>query len=283
MHALSPSAGTPANAPGNAINVAMLLSCSSFEGFFGRIQGQTRSSYLKSYRNDWAWYYARGLLENGVTPLIYIPAKREAGLHETDAGIAVRFLPLHASYKFMEQVWLKRASRLTRWSLYVDERLNAMAFMGSLREALIADKIDLLYVQEYWSGRFDHLVHRVGLPVAAADHGGVWSGVVKVFKRDAFKKAGLCYSQTDDECGIVRRYARAIGLGQLHRCHCLRADRCSQISGGGKGQILRHDRVPFIVLFTPRDCRSQHRHAASSPIRCSMRGRSGGLVPSELS
>ncbi len=184
----------------------MLLSCSSFEGFFGRIQGQTRSSYLKSYRNDWAWYYARGLLENGVTPLIYIPAKREAGLHETDAGIAVRFLPLHASYKFMEQVWLKRASRLTRWSLYVDERLNAMAFMGSLREALIADKIDLLYVQEYWSGRFDHLVHRVGLPVAAADHGGVWSGVVKVFKRDAFKKAGLCYSQTDDECGIVRRY-----------------------------------------------------------------------------
>ncbi|WP_407181342.1 glycosyltransferase family 4 protein [Bradyrhizobium sp. STM 3562] len=184
----------------------MLLSCGSFEGFFGGIQGQTRASYLASYRNDWAWYYARGLLENGVRPVIYIPALRESGRHETDAGIAVRFLPLHPSYRLIEQVWVKRLSRLTRWSLYAEERLNTVAFMRPLREAMIADKIDLLYIQEYWSGRFDHLVHRVGVPVVGADHGGLSDRVVKLFKRSAFRRAGLCYGQTEDECRIVRRY-----------------------------------------------------------------------------
>jgi glycosyltransferase involved in cell wall biosynthesis len=206
VQSLAPPAVVPANTAREALNVAMLLSCGSFEGFFGGVQGQTRSSYLASYRNDWAWYYARGLLENGVTPLIYIPALRETGRYETDAGISVRFLPVHASYKLVEQVWVKRLSRLTRWSLYAEERLNTIAFMRSLREALIADKIDLLYVQEYWSGRFDHLVHHVEVPVVGADHGGLPGRVVKLFKRSAFRRAGLCYSQTEDECGIVRRY-----------------------------------------------------------------------------
>jgi len=206
VQSLAPVAVAPASAAREGLNVAMLLSCGSFEGFFGGVQGQTRSSYLASYRNDWAWYYARGLLENGVTPLIYIPALRETGRYETDTGISVRFLPLHASYKLVEQVWIKRLSRLTRWSLYVEERVNTIAFMRSLREAFVADKIDLLYVQEYWSGRFDHLVRHVDLPVVGADHGGLSGRVVKLFKRSAFGRARLCYSQTEDECGIVRRY-----------------------------------------------------------------------------
>ena len=83
------------------MNVAILLSCGSFEGFFGRVQGQSRQSYLESYRNDWAWYYGRGLLENGIHPVLYIPALYEAGKYETDAGIPVRFLPLARWYRPM--------------------------------------------------------------------------------------------------------------------------------------------------------------------------------------
>jgi len=188
------------------MNVAMLLSCGSFEGFFGRVQGQSRQSYLDSYRNDWAWYYARGLLENGINPTLYIPALYEAGKYETDAGLPVRFLPLDRWYRPFEQVGLKRLSRVTRWSLYAEERINTIAFMGSLREALIQDDMDLLYIQEYWSGRFDHIVQRVGLPVTGADHGGLSQGVVKLFKPSAFKKAVLCYGQTEDECRIIEKY-----------------------------------------------------------------------------
>jgi glycosyltransferase involved in cell wall biosynthesis len=199
------------------MNVAMLLSCSSFEGFFGRIQGQTRQSYLETYRNDWSWYYARGLLDNGINPTLYIPALREAGKYETDAGVPVRFLPLDRWFRPFERVWLKRLSRQTRWSLYAEERINTIAFMGSLRDALTQDDIDLLYVQEYWSGRFDHIVREVNLPIVGADHGGLSKGVVKLFKPRAFKKAALCYGQTEDECRVIEKYG---GCSKLQSNGC---------------------------------------------------------------
>jgi glycosyltransferase involved in cell wall biosynthesis len=192
------------------MNVAMLLSCSSFEGFFGGTLKQTTESYLQKYRNDWSWYYARGLLEQGITPILYIPALYETGKHETDTGVQVRFLPVEPWYRPLERVWLKRVLRQTHLTTYAEERVNAISMMRSLREALAEDKIDLLYVQEYWTGRFDHIVHRVDVPVVAADHGGV-DRVVKLFKREALQKAILCYSQTENERQVIERYGgRAI-------------------------------------------------------------------------
>jgi glycosyltransferase involved in cell wall biosynthesis len=189
-----------------AVNVAMLLSCGSFEGFFGWVQGQTRQSYLETYRNDFAWYYARGLKDNGINPIIYIPALFESGKYQTDLGISVRFLTISRWYRPFETVWIKRLSRRTRWSLYAEERLNTMAFMGSLQKALAEDNVDLLYLQEYWSGRFDHIASGVDLPVVGADHGGVSDRVVKLFKPDAFKRAAVCYAQTENECRIIEQY-----------------------------------------------------------------------------
>lgn len=193
-------------AAGRPLNVAMLLSCGSFEGFFGGVQGQTRETYLKSYRGDWSWYYARGLVENGIKPTLYIPSLRESGRYETELGVAVRFLPLARWYVPAERVWLKRLSRTNPLSLYLDERLNTIALMKPLRESLSADEIDLLYIQEYWSGRFDHVVTRVDIPVTAADHGGVSRGVLKWFKRRSFARTPFVYSQTPNECDIVQAF-----------------------------------------------------------------------------
>lgn len=188
------------------MNVAMLLSCSSFEAFFTGVQRQTRQSYLASYRNDWAWYYASGLLRHGIQPTLYIPAMRERGKYETDAGVSVRFLPLGRWYWPLEQKLLKRGLRRWRWSLYADERLNTLAFMTPLREALAEDRSEVLYVQEHWSGRFDHIAQRIDLPVVSADHGGLSTYVVKGYKRRAFAKAALSYGQTRDECRIVQSF-----------------------------------------------------------------------------
>jgi hypothetical protein len=52
-----------------------------------------RQSYLETYRSDWVWYYAIGLLENGIAPLLYIPAKYETGKYHTDVGVTVRSFP----------------------------------------------------------------------------------------------------------------------------------------------------------------------------------------------
>jgi glycosyltransferase involved in cell wall biosynthesis len=188
------------------MNIAMLLSCVSFERFYGRVQGQSRQSYLESYRNDWAWYYGRGLLENGIRPLLYIPALYESGKYDTDTGIAVRFLPLARWFRPMDELSLTRLSRATNLSLYASEIMNAVAFIGPLREALHEDNIDLLYVQEYWSGRFDYVVRALDLPVVGADHGGLAEAGFKLFKRRALEKAALCYGQTENECGMIERF-----------------------------------------------------------------------------
>ncbi len=189
------------------MNVAMLLSCGSFEGFFGGTLGQSRQSYLETYRSDWSWYYARGLREFGINTTLYIPALYEVGKYETDIGVPVRFLPLERWYRPFDKRLIKRICRQTRWSWYAEDRVIAMAMMESLRKALTQDEIDLLYIQEYWIGRFDHIVHRVDVPVVGADHGGVAIGALKTFKREALKKAALCYSQTEDECRIVEEYS----------------------------------------------------------------------------
>ena len=115
--------------------------------------------------------YARGLQDNGVNPILYIPSMYETGKHETDIGVDVRFLPLNCVYWPLEFLWPKRLMRRSRWSLYVDELLNALAFSKPLKAALVHDEIDVLYVQEYWSGRFDYIVNNVDIPVVGADHG----------------------------------------------------------------------------------------------------------------
>jgi glycosyltransferase involved in cell wall biosynthesis len=186
------------------LNVALLLSCDTFESFFGDVLKLDRDRYLSSYRNDWSWYYAQGLLANGVRPTLYLPSVRHAGLHETDVGVPVRFLPCAGWYRPVAKA--RRAFRATRWSLYLQEHVNAAAFFPALAEALSQDRIDVLYNQEYWNGRFDHLAARVRVPLVAMDHGGTPGGVVKFAKRRAFARAAALFSQTRDECRHVERY-----------------------------------------------------------------------------
>jgi glycosyltransferase involved in cell wall biosynthesis len=190
--------------PDTPKTVAILLSCDSFESFYGSVLQLDREKYLAKYRNDWSWYYARGLIENGLRPILYIPSVQHEGFHQTEAGVGVRFLRLAGWYRPFAP--LRRAMRITRWSLYAQERLNAMAFLTPLNDALATDNAGLLYIQEYWCGRFDHLVHRVNVPVSAVDQGGLSNGVVKWFKRSAMERASALYCQTVDECEQVQRW-----------------------------------------------------------------------------
>ena len=184
--------------------VAMLLSCDSFESFFGAVLHLDRDKYLENYRNDWSWYYAKGLIENGVRPILYIPSLLYSGLYHTDAGVSVRFLPLASWYRPIFKI--RRAMRATRWTLYLHERLNAAAFISSLHQAIETDQVHILYLQEYWNARFDFLAGRVSVPFFAADHGGLRKGVVRWFKRRAFSQTALLYCQSEEECAHVREY-----------------------------------------------------------------------------
>ena len=199
-----PARPAPTTAVAAPLTVALLLSCDTFESFFGRVLGLDRDRYLTAYRNDWSWYYAAGLLEHGIRPILYIPSTHYAGRHETDLNVPVRFLPTARWYGPLAP--LRRACRATRWSLYAQEHVNAAAFYPALDQALCDDGVDVLYNQEYWNGRFDHLAARVKLPLVAMDHGGLPTGVVTAFKRRSLARAAAILCQTRDECRHVERF-----------------------------------------------------------------------------
>jgi glycosyltransferase involved in cell wall biosynthesis len=194
----------------SSLTVGLLLSCDSFESYFGSVLKLDRDTYLDSYRNDFSWYYAKGLIENGIRPILYIPSLRYEGFYDTNAGVGVRFLRLAGWYRPLTV--FRRASWATRWSLYLQEYVNAAAFLQPLREAVAADGIDLLYVQEYWTARLDYLAYRLPVPITAADHGAMAQGRVTWFKRKAFQRVAALYCQTRDEYSQARRYGGAATL-----------------------------------------------------------------------
>jgi len=183
--------------------IAMLLSLESFEGFYGGVMRLNRETYLRTYRNDFSFMYAYALAEQGVHVVIYLPSFGAGSIHPIDPGISIRFLHIRQWYS----LW-RRFPFLTKtpYGRYVAQLANTLAFQSSLVAALQADQIDLLYLQEYWTARFDHLVRKLDLPVIAADHGGRQSRQLAFRKSSSFPRAAAITCQTENECDAVRAF-----------------------------------------------------------------------------
>jgi glycosyltransferase involved in cell wall biosynthesis len=185
------------------MKIAILLSCSSFEGFFGSVFGLDAESYLTSYRNDFSWDYARGLANIGISTTLYLPSWRYTGLRHAEDKIQVRFLPIGSWWGLWKRLpWLSR----TPIGRYVAEVTNALAFWKNLENALVTDEIDILYVQDYWTGRFDVITRLANKPVIGADHGGRRRRQITLFKSASFMKAAAITCQTKDETQQVEKF-----------------------------------------------------------------------------
>jgi len=189
--------------PGNTI--ALLLSTPSFEDFYGKGMGLTLEDYLARYRNDFSWYYCEMFLKHGRSPIIYIPSREHSGLHRVDNGVQVRMLPLAPWFAKLQKLPIWRS----KYGRYAMETLNALAFRKGLNEAIRSDNVDILYAQEYWSGRFDRLASwfKAGTKpmLIGSDHGGTQSHHLMWFKRLAFKRCALLTSQTAPEFDEVKK------------------------------------------------------------------------------
>ncbi|HTU84579.1 MAG TPA: glycosyltransferase family 4 protein [Solirubrobacteraceae bacterium] len=185
------------------LRVAVLLSTSHFEAFYGNDLGLTRRQYLDGYRNDWSWDWCRMLTETGVDTSLYI-ATTLAGEHAaTSDGYRVRFLPLTSiAAPWTRFTWLER-SPVGR---YVGQLANTAAMLPALRGALLEDRIDVLCVQEYWTARLDVLVRTLSIPVVTVDQGLPDRHEIKMFKRGSFRRTSGVVVQTEREAAKVGRY-----------------------------------------------------------------------------
>jgi glycosyltransferase involved in cell wall biosynthesis len=187
----------------SGLRAALLLSTSYFEDFYGSSLGLSRQEYLVDYRNDWSWAWSRMLAPAGVQCSIYVPTIHDGAAVMTPDGHAVRFLPLGPVYA----PWLRYpVLNRTPVGRYLGQAANAFALLGPLADALTADEIDVLIVQEYWTARFDVLAHRMKVPVVAVDQGVPDKREIKLFKRRAFERCSGVVVQTMLEAAKVSRF-----------------------------------------------------------------------------
>ena len=190
--------------------MALLLSPYSFEEFFERERGLSAERFLAEYRNDFAWDYMRALRAEGIDPVLYIVSTERDSVHETPDGFTVRFVPARRFWSVWRAIYPLRLSALGQ---YASEVANTLSFRRALRGALAEDNIDVLYVQELWTARYDILVRSVEIPVIAGEHGGSEGRLVRIGKRASFGRAFRLTVQSNRQLRLLRdRYDAPVEL-----------------------------------------------------------------------
>jgi glycosyltransferase involved in cell wall biosynthesis len=234
--ALEQRCQTVTGATPGPLRVMLLASAADFEAYYEDVLGLDRERFLQSYRNDWVWLYCRVLLRAGIEPVVGIRSFSYGGTYQTQDGVTVQFLPVLSAWAAWRRY--RRASaqgaaspretpqpdagtarpphksptlsyrpHLNALRRYISEVVSAL---GSVKSFRSAPDLDVLYVQEYWTGQFDVMALTSRVPVVAADHGGKPEGKVKLLKRLAFRRATWVTCQTRAEVSITRSYgARA--------------------------------------------------------------------------
>jgi glycosyltransferase involved in cell wall biosynthesis len=188
--------------------VAILLAAESFERFFADELGMTRERYVTAYRNDWAWDYRQMLRDRGVDPLLYVATERSAALGEAPDA-RVRFIPLGRAYRpWLRWRWMVRALL----GCFGAQLVSAATLLRPLRRALATDGVDVLLVQEYWTGHYDVLALRLRHPLIALDQGLPDRGEVKPFKQRSLRRTHAVIAQTRAEADKVRGHGGSATL-----------------------------------------------------------------------
>jgi glycosyltransferase involved in cell wall biosynthesis len=180
----------------NILRVALIISAPVFEEFFHRV-GVTRSTYLASYDSDWICYYSRLLRKEGIHLVWYLFSRDikgpEVEVHRP-TGSEVRFLPGPRLYNW----WTVRLPFVHHFALHL--ATCSLTLFRDLRE----QRPDLLYVQDYESGRFDVMSlmgAALGIPVVGQYQGGhspaQWP--LRWLRRWALRRAAYLLSPNTEE------------------------------------------------------------------------------------
>ena len=189
------------------MNVAILLSTTSFEEHYCSGLGLDRVEYVERWRGGWVWSYCRMLQAEGIVPHVYIASLDERGVHETPEGYRIRFLPIGAPYRAWRRAPLLQRTPLGR---YATGLVSGRSVLPALRDALAADNLAVLALQEYWPSRYDYLAPRLDRPFIAIDQGYVGDRDIKLAKRRTLPLAREIVTMTEFEARRLRAYgARA--------------------------------------------------------------------------
>ena len=187
---------------GSRRQIAMLLSCDSFEKFFGGNFGLDRDSYIQGYRNDFSWSYGEALLARGHSVTIYVFSFGKAEIRTAPNGLKIRFIPIPRWERWTDSL-LFRLQHLPGGNLRRD-RVALQGVRAALQQALASDAIDLFYVQEFWTARCVLLLQMIDLPTIVADHGAQYTPELDDLRKTVFPRAVKMICQTQENLDRVR-------------------------------------------------------------------------------
>jgi glycosyltransferase involved in cell wall biosynthesis len=122
-------------------------------------------------------------------PLLWRLRKANGGRRPSCTFSSATRLAASARFGSIPVAHIKRASALRDGIAYA-------AYRTALEAALKQDRIDLLYIQEFWTPRFDFVSRMTSIPVIGADHGAIYADWMAPAKRASLQRAFCVICQT---------------------------------------------------------------------------------------
>ncbi|WP_379132637.1 glycosyltransferase family 4 protein [Paenibacillus sp. sgz500958] len=192
------------------MHIGIFMHTNYFEDFFGKGLGINEEEYVTSYHNDFSFDYARLLRRYGIHTTIYNFTVKGDSIRSYRHGVVdctVKFIPVGRLYKAYRAIPNSHRTPIGKFvSQYV-------ATLGSgLEDILREDGINLIYAQEYASGRFEVLARaakHLKLPIIAAYHGGsIHKWILPIKKLTLHKASFLTTLNEDEQRNMTDRFPR---------------------------------------------------------------------------
>jgi glycosyltransferase involved in cell wall biosynthesis len=157
------------------MNVALFVDTPTFEYFFRDKLQIDKKRYVTSYQDDWSFLYIKMLKKLNVDVTLHIfseETKENEEFTHKPTGCKIRFLPAPNIYKLLNNVGSKNSILHKGFQRYLSSYTSTISF--ELLKSLKSNRPDLIYQQEYESGRFDILVllaKYLKIPIIAQYHG----------------------------------------------------------------------------------------------------------------
>jgi glycosyltransferase involved in cell wall biosynthesis len=190
------------------MHIGIFMHTNYFEDFFVKGLGLSEEEYVNSYHNDFSFDYARLLLKDGIRTTIYNFTRNGDTVRTYQHGVVdctVKFIPVGRLYKAFCAVPFSHRTPIGK---FISQYISTM--QNSLGDILQADGIDLIYAQEYASGRFERLAltaKQLNIPIIAAYHGGsIHKWILPIKKRTLHKAAFLTTLNEDEHRSMLQLF-----------------------------------------------------------------------------
>ncbi|MDQ0873225.1 glycosyltransferase involved in cell wall biosynthesis [Paenibacillus sp. V4I3] len=182
-----------------------------FEDFFVKGLGLSEEDYIRSYHNDFSFEYARLLEKDGIETIIYLFTMRGNQVREYKHQIVncrVKFIPVGMLYKWYASIPFSGRTPMGKYVSQLMATTNPM-----IKDIVKQDQIDIIYCQEYNTGRFEPLskiAKSLNIPIIGAYHGGSIPKILLPIKKRTLHNAAFLTTLNMDETNNMLKHFPAL-------------------------------------------------------------------------